>query len=149
MNRLKLRTLSQWVALMMLTGCQSGGIIHYTAPEVTGRVLAADTRQPIANVRIQRAGSTDNDPLYPLKGGQQLIQPAPVLTDGDGRFVLAGKSVLTLFRSPGWWTVPVTFQHSGYEGFQTNYGLSNVTGHAPDGAPVVDAGDVLLQPVAK
>jgi hypothetical protein len=136
--------------LIALAGCQSDDFNRYTSPEVTGRVLAADTHQPIADARIQRAGPDNNFERFgPLKGGQLLMQPAPVLTGTDGRFVLASRSVFVLFWSPGWWSEPVIFQHSGYETFQTNYTASNIVSNASTKVPVVDAGDVLLRPVAR
>lgn len=143
---------SSFIALLaiIMAGCQSRDVNHYTAPEVTGRVLAADTHQPVANVRVWRGGANNNfEPFGPPKGGQLLIQPGPVVTGADGRFVLDSQSTFALFRSPGWWTEQVTFHHAGYEYFQTNYTGTNVTSYTPAGAPVVDAGDVLLQPVVK
>lgn len=86
---------------------------------------------------------------WPPKGGQLLIQTGVARTDADGRFILDGKSVFALFRQPGWWTAPVTFSHSGYESLSTNYTGSNVTSHSGAGMPIIDAGDVLLQPVAR
>jgi hypothetical protein len=136
--------------LVALCGCQSGDYNHYTAPEVTGRVLAADTHQPIANARVIRtAGNNNVDPIGPPKGATLMIQPVPVMTDADGRFLLESKSVFALFRNAGWWTAPVTYQHAGYETFSTNYTASNVVTNTPAGAPVVDAGDILLQPVPR
>ena len=54
----RLATLS--LLLVVLSGCQSGKFTHYTSPEVRGRVLAADTHQPLANATVQRAGSNQN-----------------------------------------------------------------------------------------
>jgi hypothetical protein len=137
-------------SLFALAGCQSGGVVHYTAPEVTGRVLAADTHQPLANVHVLRGEPGGNfEPFGPPKGGQQIIQPATVRTDVNGRFLLESKSVFALFRSAGWWSAPVTYQHAGYESFFTNYTSASVTSHTSAGAPVVDAGDVLLQPAPR
>ncbi len=136
--------------LVVVAGCQSHDVNHYTAPQVEGHVLAADTHQPIANVRVRRGGANKNfEPFGPPKGGQLLIQPAPVLTDANGRFQLDSQSVFALFQSPGWSSELVTFQRSGYESFQTNYTGTNVTSHTSAGAPVVDAGDILLRPVVK
>lgn len=148
------RTVSKFsalpVLLVVMAGCQSSEYNHYTSPKVTGRVLAADTHQPIANVRVRRDGANTNfEPFGPPKGGELLMRPAPALTDADGRFVLDSKSVLSFFRNPGWWTVPVSFQHSGYHTLHTNYTASNVITNTTAGPPVVDAGEVLLQPVTK
>jgi hypothetical protein len=136
--------------LLALSGCQPGEFTHYTSPEVTGRVLAADTRQPLANATVQLGGPGQNfEPSGPPKGGQLLMQTGIAQTDAGGRFVLASKSVLTLFRQPGWWSVPVVFSHSGYESFPTNYTGASVTSHTAAGAPVVSAGDVLLKPLGQ
>ena len=133
------------LVLLAAAGCRSGGATHYVSPEVTGRVLAADSHQPLANATVQRGGSSQAfEPFGPPKGGQQLIQPGPVRTDADGRFILESKSVFAPFRSPGWWSVTVAYSHSGYKTFQTNYTGDNVTSHTAAGAPVVNAGDVLL-----
>jgi hypothetical protein len=144
----KLVTLS--LLLTALAGCQSGGVTHYVSPEVTGRVLAADTHRPLANATVQRGGAGQGfEPFGPPKGGQLLIETAGVRTDADGKFVLQSKSVFALFRSPGWWSVPVTVNHSGYGTFSTNYTGDNVTSHTDAGAPVVNAGDILLHLLGK
>jgi hypothetical protein len=136
--------------LLAMAGCQSGGVTHYVSPEVSGRVLAADTHQPLANATVRRDGSGQGfEPFGPPKGGQLLIETGAVRTDACGKFILQSKSVFALFRSPGWWTVPVTVSHSGYETFSTNYTGDNVTNHASAGPPLVDAGDILLHPFAK
>ncbi len=133
-----------------LAGCQSGGVTYYVAPEVTGRVLAADTHQPLANATVRRGSQGRGfESFGPPKGGQLLIETGVERTDADGRFVLESKSVFALFRSPGWWSAPVTVSHSGYESFSTNYTGDNVTSHTAAGAPVVDAGDILLLPESK
>jgi hypothetical protein len=136
--------------LAALTGCESGKFIHYISPEVTGRVLAADTREPLANASVRRGGANQSFGAFgPPKGGQLLMQPSPARTDADGRFVLDSKSVLAPFRQAGWSSVPVIFSHSGYETFRTNYTSANVASNADADVPVVDAGDVLLQPLGK
>jgi len=145
-----------WVAgfaavMLLESGCQSGKVTHYTSPQVTGRVLAADTRQPLAGVRVRRATSyqVTDDVSGPVHGGQQMREPAPVLTDAEGRFVLDSRSVFALFRRPGWSSVSVVYSHSGYESFQTNYTGITVTNRTASGAPVIHVGDVLLQPFTR
>jgi hypothetical protein len=150
MQRLKLITVPLLMAA--LAGCQSREVIHYTSPEVTGRVLAADTHQPLSGVSVQRVAQQTFGSYWSFgspKGGTLLMEPIGAHTDADGRFVLNSKSVFAIFMQPGWYSVPVIFSHSGYESFQTNYTASNVISNTPAGAPVVDTGDVLLQPEVK
>src|SRR6185369_13386032 len=137
--------------LAVVAGCSSGKLTHYSSPQVTGRVLAADTHQPLAHAEVKRVGPETMSSYWSFgspKGGTILMQPVGARTDGDGRFVLNSESVIAMFRQPGWVTVPVVYSHAGYESFQTNYTGTNVTSHTAAGAPVVDVGDVLLQPVA-
>ena len=138
------------VLLIGLTGCQSGKFTHYVSPQVTGRVLAADTREPLAHASVQRGGADQNFGAFgPPKGGQMLMQPGAARTDADGRFVLNSKSVVAVFRQTGWVSVPVTYSHSGYITLRTNYTGANDISHTSAGVPVVNAGDILLQPLAK
>ena len=69
-----------------------------------------------------------------------------VRTGADGRFVLDGEKDFALFRHPGWYSVTVSFELDGYAPFQTNFTIADLSRYASDGAPVVDAGLILLQP---
>ncbi|MGO9588120.1 MAG: hypothetical protein ACLP2Y_18235 [Limisphaerales bacterium] len=129
-----------------LAGCQSGKLTHYISPRVTGRVLAADTRQPLPDATVRRvvpmmAAGEDTQP----KGGQLLMRPAGVRTDADGRFVLEGERDIAVFRHPAWWSVTLSFTADGYRVFQTNYTSANVSGHSPEGEPLLNTGDILLK----
>jgi len=135
--------------LLIVAGCRSGEFTHYVAPEITGRVLAADTHQPLANATVRRVGASNTSSSQQVKGGQLMMQSDGAQTDADGKFVLGGKSVFALFRKPGWWSVEVAYSRSGYETLQTNYTGSSVTSHTADGAPVINTGDILLNPLAK
>lgn len=147
---------SGWVAgfaamTLLGSGCQSGKVTHYTSPQVTGRVLAADTHQPLAGTRVRRVvpNQVTDNVSGPVHGSQQMVQPGPAWTGADGRFVLDSQRVFALFQSPGWLSVSVAYSHSGYATFQTNYTDINVTTNTAGGAPVVNAGDVQLQPLAR
>lgn len=130
-----------------LTGCQSGGFSYYSSPRVAGQVIAADTRQPLPGTTVKRVGSYpgDGEDTVP-KGSQLLMRPAGVRTDADGRFVLDAVRVATLFHRGGWHSVTVSFERAGYESFQTNYTSANVKASSPEGVPLVNAGDIVLQP---
>ncbi|MGA2788522.1 MAG: hypothetical protein ABSF60_13450 [Verrucomicrobiota bacterium] len=133
--------------VMALAGCQPGKFSHYISPRVTGRVLAADTRQPLPDTTVRRvvpmmAAGENTQP----KGGELLMRPGWVRTAADGRFVLEGERDIALFRHPAWWSVTLSFTADGYTFFQTNYTSANLSGHSPEGEPLVNAGDILLKP---
>ena len=129
------------------TGCQPGQFSYYISPQVTGRVMAADTRQPLADVKVQRVVPYQNpDSFSPPKGGQILMQRTHTTwTDGNGGFVLASENIITPFRRPNWSKVTVTFECSGYENFRTNFNAADFKDRSPEGEPLVPAGDVLLR----
>jgi hypothetical protein len=140
--------LSLLLAALVVAGCKSFGPGNFTTPTVTGRVLAADTRQPLAGVKVIRVvpGQGVNTGT-PAHGAQLLQQGPPETTGADGSFVIAGQSYVTLFRHASWWSVKLAFQSPGYDLLQTNFSTANVTND--DGTPVVNAGDILLQPSLK
>jgi hypothetical protein len=137
------------ILVCALAGCQSGSPAPYVAPRVTGRVLDARTRQPVAHVEVSRVTpGQDIDPGNPPHGGQVMEQAPAVRTGPDGAFVLHSVRDLTPFRRYGWFSVTLNFQHAAYQPLTTNYTLANSTNTA-SGEPVVNTGDILLQPSAK
>ena len=137
------------LTLLTVAGCKSVLVSSYISPRVTGRVLAADTHQPVAEVKIKRinpnAGQSYDDPA---KGGQRMESAVGAWSDAQGRFVLDAERDLTLLQQQVWFSVAVSFEHEGYQTLRTNFTVANVTTNAPDGAPVVNAGNILLQPVS-
>ena len=133
-----------------LAGCQSTSHSPYIAPRITGRVLDAETRQPLANVKIKRV-EPDESPNADrtAKGGQRIEQSRVPQTDRDGRFILESERDLTLFRSASWYSVTISFEREGYLRFQTNYSSANVTSRSPKGEPLVNAGDIVLRPTRR
>jgi hypothetical protein len=136
--------------LLGLNGCQSGKHSYYISPQVTGRVLAADTQQPLGRATVRRVVP----PAYagagtPPRGGQLQMVPGGVRTDADGRFVLEGERVVAMLRRGGWHSVSVSFAHAGYKSFQTNYTAARFKERSPAGVPQVNAGDILLEPAAR
>ncbi|MCX6914644.1 MAG: hypothetical protein NT167_16590, partial [Verrucomicrobia bacterium] len=80
---------------------------------MTGRVLAADTGQPIANVKVKRVNPTANQNYDdPAKGGQKLESAGGVRTDRQGRFILDAERALTLFQQQIWFSVTVSGKSS-------------------------------------
>ena len=73
-----------------------------------------------------------------------------IQTDGNGCFSMASERVLTLFRFGGWDSVRLFVQRPGYVTLQTNYAgeFLQVTNTLSD-EPLVETGDILLQPARK
>ena len=132
-----------------LAGCQSVMVSSYISPRVTGRVLAADTRQPIADVKVKRVNPNANlNYDDPGRGGRKMESIPGTRTDAQGRFVLDAERDLTLLQQQVWFSVTVSFQHEGYQTLRTNFTAAHITTNAPDGAPVLNAGDILLHPTS-
>jgi len=135
------------LVVVILAGCQSGQYSYYVSPQVTGQVLAADTRQPLDGATVRRVTPTMSDGEdAPPKGGQLMMQPAAVRTDANGRFVVDGERVAALFRHANWQSVTVSIACAGYETLQTNFSAAGFKARTPEGIPWVNAGDILLQP---
>jgi hypothetical protein len=144
------KVLVMCLAALMVVGCQSHSLSLVTSPRVTGRVVAADTGQPLADVQVKSGGQAgDFNSTAPPKGGERMMAKPTVRTDQDGRFVLDTERVLTPFRGSGWFAVQLTFEHPGYERFLTNYSYLNLGTNSLNGQSVLDAGKILLQPAAK
>lgn len=116
------------------------------SPQVQGRVLDDQTRQPIADVQVQRVAAhprRTND--APPKGGQ-LMEKAPriVLTAADGRFNLDGEYSVVAFQVITWNSVHVEFRHPGYLSLTTNF-TPSMASSSPSGHACVNAGDILLE----
>jgi hypothetical protein len=135
---------------VLLTGCQWVGFNNHVTPQVSGRVLDADTRRPLADVKVLRVlhGQVENPPT-PAYGAQLLQQERPVTTDARGEFVFSSRSYFTFLNEAGWWELKLSLQHAGYATLRTNFSTADVKTNLPDGTPVVHAGDILLKPLPK
>jgi hypothetical protein len=137
------------VPVCMLAGCKTHSASQYISPRVEGRVIDKSTRQPIADVTIQRV-TPDQEipPMDPVKGSQLMEKKPAIRSAGDGTFVLDSVRDVALFRKLDWFSVSLSFEHPGYESLTTRYSYTNAT-NSPSGEPVVHAGDILLSPLAK
>jgi hypothetical protein len=135
---------------VLSNGCQWIGFNNHVTPQINGRVLDADTLQPLAGVKVLRVlhGQVENPPT-PVHGAQLMQQERPVTTDVRGEFVYPGKSYFTFLNAANWWTLTLSFQSAGYAAWQTNFSTADIKTNLPDGIPRVEAGDVFLKPLQK
>lgn len=133
--------------LLSTAGCKSRPLGPYVSPRITGQVLAADTREPIAGASVSRGVKEHRRGSSP-HGAELLMRKPPARTDANGRFELASERVLSIVRGSGWDVVPLSFERAGYRSFQTNCPTVAVTNTA-GGEPVLDIGRIFLQPTAK
>ena len=137
------------ILALALSGCQTGSPAPYIAPRVVGRVLDAQTSQPVPNVKVRRVIPEETmDPTAPMHGGQVIERTPSVYTKADGTFVVESVRDLTPFRSSGWYGVKISFEHRDYQRRVIEYTLGSSTNTAK-GEPVVPAGEVLLTPSTK
>jgi hypothetical protein len=139
-----------WVMVACLSsGCKSTSPSQYISPRVEGRVLDAQSHQPIKDVQVRRRAADDNYRAEdPPKGAEMIKKAPPVRTAADGTFVMESLRDIALFQAIGWYSLNLTFQHPAYERFFTNYTLAKATNTA-SGEPLVRTGDILLTPLAK
>ena len=137
------------IAACVVAGCKSTSPSQYISPRVEGRVLDAQSRQPIGGVIVRRVkpGAEAATGEVP-KGAQAMAQAPDVRTGKDGAFTLASDRSLQLFRRSGWYSVAISFKHAGYASFMTNYTRANAT-NTPGGEPLVRTGDILLVPLSR
>lgn len=137
------------LAACIVAGCQSTSPSQYISPRVEGRVLDAQSRQPIGGVMVRRLDpGAEVAPGEIPKGARAMEQALDVRTGKDGVFALASERNLQLFQRSGWYSVTISFKHAGYSLFTTNYTLANAT-NTPGREPLVKAGDILLVPLSR
>jgi len=140
--KLNLPTLC-FVGLTALAGCKSP--IQYTSPQVQGRVLDAQSHEPVKNVFVQRVPpNAKPKPAQQAKGAQLMDQSGGVRTAADGTFYLDSIKSLTFLRRLNWYSVTVSFKHHDYLPFATNYTVAEAT-NTLQGEPIVITGDIFLK----
>ena len=146
MNRL----LALCLAALSLAGCKGMPLSPFVAPRVTGRVLSADTGAPLSDVKVTNLGHVgESSRTLPPKGSELLVSDYPVRTDRDGRFALEAVRALTPFRGARWFSVRLCFERVGYQRLQASYSSANLSTNSPKSEPLLDAGDILLQPAQR
>jgi hypothetical protein len=146
MNRLFVLCL----AALAVTGCKSRPFSVAVSPRLTGRVLAADTGQPIADVKVRNIDQSDGvTRTTPSKGGERMLAKPIVYTDQDGRFVMETERVLAPFGGTAWFSMRISFEHAGYERYLTNYSYLNLGTNSSNGQEGLNAGNIRLRPTGK
>jgi hypothetical protein len=140
------RVLTLAVLAGALVGCKSYSPSQYVSPRVTGRVLDARTRAPLPDVTVRRIDSDGGERNFtPQHGGEMMMQSPGVRSRPDGTFVLEAVRDLSPLHHIHWYSVSLSFERSGYDRLLTNYSRTSAIS-TPDGAPLITAGDILLQP---
>ncbi len=142
-----MKFISCLLLLVVVSGCKS--MSPYLSPRVEGRVVDAQTWQPIKGVQVRRISNDQemNGNDAP-KGGELMQAKPPVVTGADGTFVLKSLRDFALLGKIKWYSVSILFKRSGYKPFTATYTLTDAT-NAPSGEPQVRAGDIVLIPLSK
>ena len=141
-----------WLGFVLagFTACHSITFGPYTSPRISGWVLNAETHKPLAGVKVNRdKRPRSNESLNPPKQGELLLDKPAVVTDGAGQFTFQSERALTIFRPSGWNFVELTFERSGYERYQTNYSILTAGTNTASGEPLLETGDILMQPTGE
>src|SRR5262245_3146179 len=113
------------IPFCFLLGCKTSPS-QVISPRITGRVVDAQTQQPIKDVTVIRGDSVQRRKGQPTTHGAEALQPPDdAETDADGKFALKSIQSLTPFRVVGWYRVNVTFQHPDYQKITMSYGQTN------------------------
>ena len=129
-----------------ILGCKSMSVTRYVSPRITGRVVDAETHQPIQGVQVRRVNSeVEYRSTQPPKGGQLMAAAPVVRTQSDGTFILDSVKDLSFLRKPGWYSVNLAFQHPGYDRLRVSYSLADAT-NTVSGEPLIPDREVPLAP---
>ena len=148
--------LSRSLGLLVLfhqatAGCEYLAPPHqaWTEARVVGRVVEADSRQPVRGAKVTRihAGEPttgsfgDGD-----KGGPQMVdKPALAVSDRDGRFSLdAIKNAYLLMESFPDYVVTLRVQAQGYQTIQMLFTNVTYAGGDKKTTPIIETGDIPL-----
>lgn len=137
------------VLVLVGAGCGSltGPNQEYLAPALTGRVLDADTSQPLAGVRVSRqAGNPPPKDPFPEKGGVLILTPSPAVTDAQGRFYLPAKKSAHLIFTPATpMMTTLVAKREDYVTLRTNLDLVVIKPVKTPHGPEINAGDLRLR----
>lgn len=145
------RTLGSGLAALagLLTGCESfrGPGIEFTAPQVTGRVVADATGAPLRGVRVGRELHAWKEPQGGFwKGAEELrLLQSETRSSADGSFELRSERVALLFGfGDSGLNLRLTVRAGGFRAWQTNYPVKALATNAVPDEPRIDAGEIRL-----
>jgi hypothetical protein len=132
----------------MVAGCSSTSGMHdaYVFPKVEGRVVNAETKEPINGVIVLRkhwSGAADVDEY--VSAGEIQMQDVRIYTNDKGEFVVPSQRSLEVGGDQSWFSVTLKFMHTDYHMYSTNY--LNRSGPPTGNEPLVQAGDIELIPM--
>ncbi len=143
-----------WMGGLLLvlagSGCDSirGPGIEFTAPRVTGRVVADASGEPLSGVRVGRELFAWKSPLGGLRKGAEELQLLQweTRTAADGSFVLPSERVALLFGfGDGGFDLRLAVQGSGFRAWQTNYPFRALGTNGGPTEPRLEAGEIRLE----
>jgi hypothetical protein len=146
----KLSWMSGLLLVLAGSGCESirGPGIEFTAPRVSGRVVAAASGEPLAGVRAGRELFGWKAPLGGLRKGAEELQllQRETRTAADGGFVLPSERVALLFGfGDGGFDLRLAVQGSGFRPWQTNYPFRALRTNGGPTEPRLEAGEIRLE----
>ncbi len=136
-------------ALLSTPGCENFAPPHqaWTEARVEGRVVDAETGQPVHDATVSRVRGQEIGDAYAVEKGAKAMQKRPAVTTTamDGSFILEAERTAYLFmESYPSFAVTLKVQHRGYDTLQQLF--TNVVFGPRGQAPVVPVGDLKIFP---
>lgn len=136
-------------AASLVSGCGSlsGPSLDFVAPRIDGRVLDAESGQPVRNALVGRKLWTWRQSTGGfLKAGEEtVLREDYVRTGSYGEFALPSKRVALLFSiGDVGLNTGLSVQHGKYLPWRTNFPISVLSSNVP--VPTVENGEVRLTP---
>lgn len=134
---------------LLLVGCDTlkGPNQSYVAPAVEGRVVDAESGEPLRDARIQRhlRQPTKTDPLA-HRGAERLRQVPTLRSDAKGQFRIAPeKGGYLLLERSGVFQFTLVVRHSTHQTLTTNIDLIKVKPIRTNNVLTVFVGDLPLE----
>ncbi|HXG47934.1 MAG TPA: hypothetical protein VNO52_09935 [Methylomirabilota bacterium] len=140
------------LTMILLNGCGSfrGPHQEYISPFISGRILDAQTGQPIVGARIERQSRQARTERPTEVHGATLLQSTrPAISAAGGAFELAGERVAHLLFDRGT-VLGVTLRVSApnYTTLSTNLDLVTSPPDSSSGKPILNGIELRLMPLS-